>query len=122
MAIAILLAAGPPLVHAVGVVTRADLGSLNAALEGGGTVVCAFDDTIELTNTITISRDTTLDGTGHNVTLDGNNQVRLFVVETNVTLTLLHLTLSHGLATAPPTNGLAGLPAQGGQLGTTAGF
>jgi hypothetical protein len=109
-------------VRAAGTVTNADLGSLNAALAGGGTVVCAFDGAITLTNTLTITQDTALDGTGHQVTLDGNNQVRLFVVNTNVTLTLMHLTLTHGLATAPPTNGPSGIPCRGGAVENDGGI
>jgi hypothetical protein len=97
LALTLLAAAGCSLAaRGSGTVTNASLGSLNTALVGGGTVVCAFDGTITLTNTLTITQDTTLDGTGHQVTFDGNRKTRVFQVNSNVTLALVHVTLRNG--------------------------
>ena len=51
-----------------------------------------------LANTITNVGDTRLDGTGHQVTISGNNAVRVFYVNTNVSLTLINLTIANGLS------------------------
>lgn len=80
----------------VNVVTNADQASLLRALATGGTVPFAVDCTIPLTNAIVITTNTTLDATGHNVTLDGGNLVRHFVVTNGVSLRLVHLGLVNG--------------------------
>src|SRR5439155_18230659 len=51
---------------------------------------------IVLTNTISVTTDTVLDGTGQSVTISGNDSIRLFYVGTNVSFTILTLTLAHG--------------------------
>src|SRR6266496_1812456 len=70
--------------RADGTVTTCDQSSLEAALAGGGTVTFACSGVIVLTNTISITTDTVLDGTGQSVTISGNDQVRLFNVGGNV--------------------------------------
>jgi fibronectin-binding autotransporter adhesin len=99
------------------VITNCDQVSFLALIEGGETVSWNCDGTIVLTNTVTIAQDTTLDATGHAVTLSGNNSVRLFNVRPGVSLTLIHLTLANGRATG--TNGAPGLngePISGGAI------
>jgi hypothetical protein len=78
------------------VVTNCTEAALRAAMAGGGTVTFACDGTITLASTITNENDTTLDGSGHNVTISGNGAVRVFVVNTNVNFTVAHLTICGG--------------------------
>jgi hypothetical protein len=66
------------------------------ALAGGGTVMFACSGTITLTNTITISADTTIDGSGQSVSISGNDTVRVFTVNPGVTLNLNRLTIANG--------------------------
>lgn len=79
-----------------GVVTQCTESNLRAAMAGGGLVTFACDGTIILTKTITNSVTTTLDGCGHQVTISGGNVVRVFHVATNITLTLIGLSVAHG--------------------------
>jgi sugar lactone lactonase YvrE len=74
------------------------LGPLNAILTTGGRLQLTNDGIISLTNTFEVTQDVVLDGAGHNVTLSGNKQIRLFNVHPNVSLTLLNMTLADGLA------------------------
>ena len=91
--IAVFFCALPPLLAST--VTTADEAALRAALSGGGTVTFACDGTIVLANTLVISQDTVLDASGHNITISGNNQVRVFQVETNVALSLKKIGRAH---------------------------
>ena len=77
-------------------VTVCDEPTLRAALDQGGTVRFACDGTIYLSQPFVIAKDTILDGSGHNVTLSGSNSVRVLMVQTNVQLTLLSLTVADG--------------------------
>jgi hypothetical protein len=70
--------------------------ALRDAMSLGGTVTFACDGTITLSSTITIGADTTLDGSGHNVTISGHGAVRVFVVFANVNFTVAHLTICGG--------------------------
>ena len=72
---------------------------LRQAMAKGGRVVLAFDGTIDLTNAITVGLDTTLDASGHSVTIGSQNSMRLFDVPTNVTFGLINLTLTGGWST-----------------------
>ena len=87
----------PSPVHAEGVVTSCGPLQLLAALEGGGTVTFACSGTIA-TNTITISADTTIDGSGQSVTITGNDFVRVFLVNPGVTLNINALVVANGAA------------------------
>jgi hypothetical protein len=97
-------------------VTNADLNSLKAALASLGPVVLAFDGKITLTSTFLITHDTSIDATGHQVTLSGDFQVLLFQVDSNATLRLRHVTLAFGYAMVPATNAAIGIPALGGAI------
>ena len=72
--------------------------ALRAALAGPGPVTFACDGTIQLSSTISITNDTVLDGSGHQVTLSGGGLTRIFSIATNVTLTLRNLTVANGVA------------------------
>lgn len=107
---------------ASGVVSTCDDAGLRAAVEGGGIVVFGCDGTVLLTNFIQITSDTTLDASGHNVTLSGGDATRLFTVAPGIKLVLQNLTLADGLALG--TNGGAGIdggPGQGGAIYSYAG-
>jgi hypothetical protein len=85
-------------VHAGGVVTVCDEAHLLAALAGGGTVTFACSGTITLTAEIVIAADTTIDGGGQNVTISGNNAVRVFTVNSGVAFNPNELTVANGSA------------------------
>src|SRR2546428_752414 len=82
--------------RADGTITTCDQSSLETALAGGGNVTFACSGVIVLTNTISITTDTVLDGTGQSVTISGNDRVRLFNVGSNASFTIVNLTLAHG--------------------------
>ncbi len=75
----------------------------------GDTIVfqANLSGTIPLTSQIALGKNgvanLTIDGTGANITVSGQNQTRLFEVEPNTTVTLTQLTLSNGEA-APSMN------------------
>src|ERR1043165_1403082 len=85
-------------VNSEGVVNTCNEASLRSAMNGGGTVTFACDGTITLAGTINVATNTVLDGTGHAVTISGNNAVRIFTVNSNVTFVLNNLVLANGLA------------------------
>jgi len=109
-----LWAAGAAGAGAAGVVGSGTAAScteaaLDAALAGGGAVSFSCGGgpvVIPVSTTKVISRSTTLDGSGQQVTLDGGNAVRLFVTTyqvpalttTGIAFTLRHLTLRNGWA------------------------
>jgi hypothetical protein len=79
-----------------GVVTNCTEANLRAAMSGGGLVTFECSGTITLGSTITNNDNTTLDGKGHQVTISGNNFVRVFFVNSNVTFTILNITIAMG--------------------------
>jgi hypothetical protein len=85
-----------PAAWAGGTVTSPTEASLRAAMTGGGTGTFACEGTITLGDTISNTFDTVLDGSGHQVTISGGNTVRVFYVNTNVTLTVINLTIANG--------------------------
>jgi hypothetical protein len=100
-------------------ITSPDEASLRAAANSGGVINLAFDGTLYLANTITLERDITLDGSGHSITISGNNAVRLFKVAPGVRARFINLTLADGWYIG--TNGinkpvLDGEPAYGGAI------
>ena len=96
--ILVLLALAVPAspAHAGGVVSVCDEAHLRAALAGGDTVTFSCSGTIILTSTIAIWNNTTLDGTGQAVIISGNHAVRVFKVNSGVTLNLNRLTIANG--------------------------
>jgi hypothetical protein len=94
----VLLALSAPAspARAGGGVVVCDEAHLRAALAGGGAVTFACSGVITLTNTITIDADMTIDGSGQEVTISGNDAVRVFRVNEGATVTLNRLVISHG--------------------------
>ena len=92
--LALSVSASP--VNAGGIVSVCDESHLRAALAGGGTVTFACSGTITLTAEITITTDTTIDGSGQAVTISGNHAVRVFTVDSGATLNLNELTVANG--------------------------
>ena len=84
-----------PLTRVVAEPTDADL---RVQMSRGGNVTFDCDGTIPLDDTITVTTNTTLDGTGHQITISGNDLVRVFRVETNVSFTVSNLTIASGAA------------------------
>ncbi len=60
------------------------------------TITFNGDMTITLVSTLAISRNVTIDGAGHNVTISGNNAVGVFYVNSGVTFNLNQLTVTKG--------------------------
>ena len=85
--------------YASGTVTNCTESNLDAALSGGGLVNFACDGIITITTTKSISADTTLDATGHTITISANNAVRLFTVNAAVNFSIYNLTLANGRST-----------------------
>ncbi len=73
------------------------------ALSGGGTVTFGIDGTFNLTNTLVISTNVTLDGAGHAISISGSNAVRVFFVNPGINFTLNNLSVVNGSVTG--TNG-----------------
>jgi hypothetical protein len=90
-----LLSAALLPVFAGGTLTNCTYESLSAALIGGGLVRFECDGTITLPDKLTINLTTVIDAVGHSVTLAGGTTNKpIFLVQTNVDLTLRSLTLS----------------------------
>jgi hypothetical protein len=77
------------------VVTNSEI-ALRTVMSPGGTVTFACDGTITLASTITNAIDTTLDGSGRQVTISGNGAVRVFYVNTNVSFKVVNVTIADG--------------------------
>jgi len=88
----------PVAAYGGGVVTTATETALNNALNGGGTVTFACNGVINITGPKNIVANTVLDATGHAITISGQGNVRHFVVNNGVSLTLVNLTLANGRA------------------------
>lgn len=88
--LALFLSSGP--VHAGGVVGGCTEASLRAALIGGGNVTFSGNCNLTISQQLVINQaDTTIDASGYNVSIGGNNAVPLFDVWTNLTLRGLSL-------------------------------
>lgn len=95
--LAVIICAGN-LGRAGGIVADCTEASLRAAMAGGGPVTFACDGTIILSNTITNLVNTVFDGSGHQITISGDNKVRVFVNSTNVSLVFSNLTIANGFS------------------------
>jgi hypothetical protein len=96
------------------VVNSPDEVSLLTAIASGGWVGIGFNGTVTLTNTIAITNNVVLDGTGVGATISGGNAVRLFTVANGASLTISNLTLANGNCLV--TNGPPGTAADGGAI------
>lgn len=92
-AILVLLTLTIPASHAYagGVVTVCDEAHLRAALAEGGAATFTCSGVIALSTEIVISVDTSIDGSGQDVTISGNNVTRVFKVNPETALVLRHL-------------------------------
>ena len=82
--------------HAAGMVTICTEADLRTAMAGGGLVTFGCDGTITLGSTITNSWNTVLDGSGHQIRISGISVTRVFYNNTNVSFTLINLTIADG--------------------------
>jgi hypothetical protein len=89
-----------------GAVSVCDEASLRAAVAGGGHITFNCDGLIVLTSPLIVTQDIVLNATGRNVTISGNDQVRIFEVGYGHSLHLINLTIRQGRAQG--TNGLVG--------------
>src|SRR5579859_3481327 len=89
------------------VVTNNTQSALATALASGGTVTFGIDGTFNLTNTLVIATNVTLDGAGHTISISGSNAVRIFMVNSGVTFTLKNLSVINGSYTATNSTNLA---------------
>lgn len=90
--LALLLLAAPA--QAGGDVTVCDEAHFLDALDGGGPVTFSCSGTITMTSFYILETDTTIDGSGEEVTISGGNNVQLFTVDNGVTLNLVDLTVA----------------------------
>jgi hypothetical protein len=81
------------------VITQCSEMNLRSSLGLGGTVTFACDGTFTLSNPLAIETDTALDARGYQVDVSGGGLVRLFQVPSNVSLSLVGLTISRGFST-----------------------
>lgn len=95
MGLLILSLSSEPGVRAAEIVDL-DENILHGLIAEGGLITFGVDGTVTLSRTLNITKDTILDGSGHSVTLSGMDAVRVFYVNTNVTLTLSNLTIASG--------------------------
>ena len=94
-----MMLAGAFLCEAGGVVTNCTETALRTALIGGGAVTFDCDGVLTLSSTLVITNDTTIDATGHDLTLSEGQVVQWFQllqINPGVTLVLNHLTLANG--------------------------
>ncbi|MDB6032065.1 MAG: hypothetical protein JWM16_2403, partial [Verrucomicrobiales bacterium] len=98
------------------VISSCDQAGLETAVASGGNFAFACDATITLTSTLNISNHLVLDGTGHNIVINGNNAVRLFQVAPGAYLELVNLSLVNGRYVGTKgVNGANGTQAQPGE-------
>ena len=82
-----------------GTVVSASEAALRDAMAATQTVTFACDGTITLGSPIVISTNIVLDGSGHEITISGSDAVQVFKVLSNVTFTLLNVTIARGRCT-----------------------
>ncbi|HUR45101.1 MAG TPA: hypothetical protein VMZ27_04415 [Candidatus Saccharimonadales bacterium] len=95
------------------VIATCDEAHLREALNAGGSFSFACDSTILLGATLLVTNNVILNGSGHTITIDGSNAVRIFQVNPGASLTLLNLSLVNGKYVG--TNGSDGLPGRSGE-------
>jgi hypothetical protein len=98
--------------------------NLRSAIAAGGSITFNASATIPVTTPLTIAVDTTIDGTGQNITIDGQGLTRLFEVNSGVHFTIKNLVLANGRAKGADANdnGNIPLPGFGGALKSTGGL
>ena len=76
-------------------------GSMRQAIAGAGdgdTITFNADYAIHALSTLTIDKSLTIDGSGHTVTISGDNARRVFTIQSTGVVTLKHLSIINGLA------------------------
>jgi hypothetical protein len=89
--------------------------ALRSAVAIGGNVRLCFSGTITLTNTIDVTRDVVLDGSGVSMAISGNNAIRLFNISTGVVFTVSNVMLIDGLRLGTNGASAGANPAQNGE-------
>jgi CSLREA domain-containing protein len=74
--------------------------AIAAASSGSDIIVFNADMTITLASTLTLTTSVTIDATGYNVAVDGNNAFTVFQVNSGTTVQITHLTIQHGFGAA----------------------
>jgi hypothetical protein len=74
-------------------------------------VDCSAANAITFTSHITLTKSVTIDGTGHNITISGNNATDLFAINGGISVSFKALTMSNGNA-----NNVGGNTAAGGAI------
>ncbi len=95
-------------------------GSLRQAIADvcdDGTINFADNFTIMLASQLTIDKNLTIDGSGHSVTVDGDNATRVFSVESGFTFNLKNMTVANGNAGSSNSGG--GIDNDGGSVNIT---
>jgi hypothetical protein len=82
-----------------------NVADLQAAITNGGLITFSTNATYSVTNPLVIVTNTVIDGLDQTITISGSSTTRVFTVTTNVTLTLLNITVANGRHT----NGGAGI-------------
>src|SRR5438045_3891008 len=83
--------AGAPPTAPIWPATPVDFASAISGAGPGDTLQFSCDDTITLSSTIELSKDLTIDGNSHAVTISGGKSVRVFLVDSGVDVTLSEL-------------------------------
>ena len=99
------------------VVTTATDAALRSAIATGGWVSFTCTGTIGLTNSITITNNVILDGTGVNLVISGGSSNQIFLVPTGASLSLTNLVLANGAANSST----YAIPAAGGAIDINGG-
>jgi hypothetical protein len=121
MGVAVVGVAQPARAAATLTVSTCDESDLDAAVaqadsdNAGDIITFACSGTISLTSTLDITGSMTLDGTGQQVTLDGQGQVGVLSMASGITFTLNNLTVADGSAA----DGAGGLVNSGGTVNIT---
>ena len=80
----------------VGTCNETTLTSTIASASPNDTIIFSCDGTITLSNTITIGKNLTIDGTGHTVIINGDNNVQVMTLNGSSSLTLKDITIENG--------------------------
>jgi hypothetical protein len=83
-------------VRAPGTVLEMSQAGLEAAMASAPTVIFDSDGVITLTNRVAVTGATTIDGTGHGITISGGHAAGLFSVGSGASAAFVNLTLANG--------------------------
>ena len=94
---AMVLFIAAPAVPADTLITQCNDANLRAAVAAGGVITFGCDGVIALTNTIILTADVEIDGTGRSISISGGGMHQLFAM-TNRSFTLRNIALVNGQA------------------------